>query len=85
MLGDPLQRESRIFRRLMQTRREIVEAARKPRIMLAQTIHSQRDQVAREQFSQRRGHRFQESPVLDQIEISIDGIANRRQYLIAAA
>src|ERR1700690_2145719 len=63
ILGHPLQGESRIFWSLVETRRKIVQSAGKPRIMLAQAIHPQRNQVSREQLGQRGSYRLQETQV----------------------
>src|SRR6266446_1013697 len=50
-----LKREGRVFRRLRQPCLKVIEPGSKPRIVLAQFLHPQRDQVARKKFSQRRG------------------------------
>ena len=77
MLSHPLQSKAGIFRRLMQAGGEVIETSRQPWIMLAQAVHSQRNQVTREQFGQRRGNRFQESAILRQIKVRIHGITYR--------
>src|SRR5580704_660313 len=83
MLRHPLQGEVRIFRRLMQAGGEIVEAAGQPWIMLAQTVHAQRNQVPGKQFGQRRGNCLQEGTILHQIKISINGVTYGGQDFVA--
>src|ERR1700678_264162 len=52
MIEGVLNREGRILRSLRQSRFEVVEAGRKPGIVMAQFLHAQRDQVARKKLGQ---------------------------------
>ena len=45
--------EVRVFRRLMQAGLKVIQAARKPGIVLAQPLHAQRDQVLGKQLGER--------------------------------
>src|SRR5260370_9864040 len=47
--------ELSVFRRLRQTHLEIIQSPRKPRIVLAKSLHAQRDQVARKHLGRGRG------------------------------
>src|SRR5579862_9460968 len=64
--------ELRIFRRLIKSGFEIVEASGEPGIKLTQFFHSKSDELGREQFRQRRGDGFQQRTAANDIEIFID-------------
>src|SRR5258708_11553316 len=52
--------------------------------MPAQGVHPQCNQIAREELRQRRGHSFEQRPVLHQIDIGIDRVAYSREHFPAA-
>src|ERR1039458_6735568 len=76
--------EGGVFRRLRQPRLKVVKPGREPGIVLAQSLHAQRDQIARKQFGQGRGDALQKWPRTHQVEILISDEARGGQNLIRA-
>jgi hypothetical protein len=74
-------RERRIFGSLCQPSLETIESAGEPGIMLAHTIHAQRDEIAREQLGQRRCHCFQQRTLSHKVQIFVHRVPSRGQHL----
>src|ERR1035438_3122515 len=84
MLEDILDGKRRVFRGLRQPCFKIIKPAGEPRIMLAQLLHAQRDQVARKKFCQRAGHALDKWPRQHQVQVFIPDKSRRRQNLLRA-
>ena len=84
MFDHPGQCELRILRGLGQSSGEIVEAAGKPRIMLAHAVHTQSDQLAREEFRERRSHGLKMRTRRDEVHVSLYGEARSGEDAVTA-
>jgi hypothetical protein len=76
IVGHELKGEFSVLGSLIEPGFEIIQPTGQPRIVPAQSIHSQGNQIAREKLGQRRGYGFEQRPVFHQIDISIDGVAH---------
>src|SRR5215469_7958270 len=84
MLPHPLERELRILGSLREAASEIVEAARQPRVVLAQTVQAQRDELVRKKLGQRRSDRFEMRAGGDQLHVGLYREARGRKEAVAA-
>src|SRR6267143_3586465 len=79
VLYNPGEREICVFVRLRQAARKIVEAAGEPRIVLAESIDAQGNELARKKFSEGRGNRFRKRARGNKVDVRLHGIARGGQ------
>ena len=84
VFDDPGEREIGVFGSLREATGEIVEAAREPRVVFAQTIHTEDDQLFREKFGEGGSHRLEVRARGYEVNVRLDGETRRRENAVAA-
>src|SRR4051794_38141978 len=69
VLDDPGEGKIRILGSLRETPGEVIEPGGEPGVMLAQAIHAQGDQLAREKLGERRSHSFEMRAGRDKVHV----------------
>jgi hypothetical protein len=84
VLHNPSERKLRVLWRLRQAAREIIEAARKPWIVLAHAVHAESDEFVREEFGERRSDGLKMRMRRNEVNVGLNSETRRGKDAIAA-